>query len=55
MNGTGTGKSVIDLSKLTPVSGNLDETIDMAMSMKMGATPQTMEMKMSMNMSYTAN
>ena len=55
MTGTGTGKSVIDLSKLNPVSGNLDTTIDIVMGMKHGPTPQTMEMKMSMNMSYTAN
>lgn len=49
MNGTGTGTINVDLSKILPLHGNMDEHVDMNSEVKMGQTNQPIVVKMDMN------
>jgi hypothetical protein len=47
--GSGSGTSVLDLGKIIPISGTLDEKTEMVMGMTVGQQKQTMDMKMDIN------
>jgi hypothetical protein len=49
MTGTGTGGSTLDLAHIMPMSGTLDEDVEVVMGENVGQQKQTMDMKMNMN------
>jgi hypothetical protein len=51
LTGSGSGTSVLDLGKIMPVSGTLDEQTEMIMGMTVGQQKQTIDMKMNINVS----
>jgi hypothetical protein len=54
MTGTATGGSTFDLAHIMPVSGTIDDTTEIVMSINRGQQPQTMDMKMHVNVTLEA-
>ena len=48
-DGNGSGDTILDLGKVMPVSGTLDEKSEVVMGMNIGQQKQTMDMKMNIN------
>jgi hypothetical protein len=54
MTGNGTGSTTLDLTKLMPLMGTVDEHTEVVMGMNMGQQKQSMTMKMDVNVQITA-
>lgn len=54
MTGTGTGSTTLDLGKVIPVAGTMDEKTEISMGMNIGQQKQTMDMKMKMHITLEA-
>ena len=54
LGGTTTGNSTFDLAHIMPVSGTIDSTTEIVMSINTGQQPQTMDMKMNVNVTLEA-
>lgn len=54
MNGSGTGNSTLDLSRLMPLSCNMTQKTDLVMALNLGQQKQSMSMKMDLDVQLTS-
>jgi hypothetical protein len=55
MTGTGTGSTAVDLGKLMPVDGTMDEHTELSMGVNLGGQKQSMTTKVDVNIHTVAN